>query len=379
MKARRAGTFGTACLSLLLGCGAPPGPANASPSAMLEPRVVPRTMHAATADPPRRVKAEPEPEASCGPGQIAWRPQQCRFAECQDGRIAAASDDDDVFRDCLRPLQLVLQFPLQDSHLTVKQLAELENLAEKAGVLGVKQLTVTGQQSWDEAPDARAKTPLSRVRATVVRDALTVAAQLSVEVKDGGTRPRRDVTGEAQARSVTVSMAPLEASALPTASAPFTLPWTECESNVTVRTPITLTTRDGDVQVEICRNGKCSRGIVQSSYFAVWPGQGGSVMSGDFQAWLSMEPTPEQLVHNGEIEMGKGEGPASFFLTVSFQDPNIRDTDAFRFRLLRRRKEPALDWSGKLTFEHLKPHPTRPVPACLSGTLEIPQERHSLR
>ena len=373
MNAPLAGSLGAACLLLLLGCGAPRTPSNASPSAAWEPRVVPRRMRAAKPEASAQSTVKSEPEMRCEPGQLAWRPLQCRFAACQAGRIAAPSENDDDFRDCLRPLGLVLQFSVNDSHLAVKQLAMLENLAAMAGVLGVKQLTISGGQSWDETPDVHAKTPLSVARATAVRDALTAAAPLSIEVTDGGTRPRRDVTGEAQARSVSVSMAPLSPNALPPGSAPFTLPWKVCESSVTLRTPITLRTRDGDVLVEVCRTGKCSRDILRSSYSAVWPGEVGSVMSGDFQAELSLKPTPEQLVHNGESELGKGEGPASFFLTVSLQDASIRETDVFRLRLERNRKEIALDWSGKLTFEHTKPHPTRPVPACLSASLEIPQ------
>lgn len=382
MSARRRTRLSAAFLLLSMGCGSPRVPAHALPSMAVLPRVTPHKMRSAPIEPSTRTELPRAPEVSCQPGQLAWRPEQCRFAECENGHIAAASNDDDELRDCLRPLGLELRFSPNDARLAVKQLAELENLAAMASVLGVPQLTVSGRQSWDETPDARAKAPLSVLRANAVRDVLAghvTPRPLAIAVEDGGTRPRRDVTGEAGARIVTVAMPPFAPSAMPPASAPFSLPWTVCESNVTLRTPITLSTRDGDVLVEVCRNGKCSRGIVRSSYYAVWPGEGSSVMNGDFQAVLAMKPTAQQLVHNGEIELGKGEGPASFWLSVSIQDPDIRETDVFRWRLLRRRKEPALDWSGKLSFERTKPHPTRPVPACLSGSLEITQDRHSLR
>jgi len=166
-------------------------------------------------------------------------------------------------------------------------------------------------------------------------------------------------------------MTPLDASHLPAATAPFTLPWQSCESEVTFRTVLSMTTHDGIVVAEICRNGKCSRAGMDSSYHAVWPGEMGSVMNGEFKANLVLEPTEEQLVRNGQFELGTGEGPASFNLRVSMQDASIRETDQFRFRIYRRRTELALDWSGKLEFTRTRPHPTRDVPPCLRAVRDL--------
>jgi hypothetical protein len=271
----------------------------------------------------------------------------------------------------LRPLALYLTFDRNSATLSVKQLGELENLAAKANVLDVKQLSVLGRQNWDEAPDLHAKTPLSLARASAVRAALAAATRIPITASDGGTQRRRYGMDDQAGRSVEVGMTPLDANHLPAASAPFTLPWKICESEVSFHTVLSMTTHDGIVVAEICRNGKCSRAGIDSSYHAVWPGGMGSVMNGDFQANLSLEPTAEQLVRNGRFELGTGEGPASFNLRVSMQDPSIREADRFRFRIYQHRTELALDWSGKLEFTRTRPHPTRDVPPCLSAVREL--------
>jgi hypothetical protein len=132
-----------------------------------------------------------------------------------------------------------------------------------------------------------------------------------------------------------------------------------------------MTTHDDVVLVEMCRNGKCSRAALNAKLLAVWPGAGGSVMNGDFEGYLSLEPTEEQQVHNGEFELGTGEGPASFNLRISMKDPSIRESEAFHFRLYRRRTEVMLDWSGRLEFTRTRPHPTRDVPPCLSAVRDV--------
>jgi len=238
-------------------------------------------------------------------------------------------------------------------------------------MLHVTQLNVQGLQNWDETPDLHAKTPLSLERANVVRAVLVAVTHIPVVVSDGGTKRRGSGSDEPFARGAQVTIAPLDPSRLPPATGPFSLPWKECESKVTLRTVLTMTTHDDIVIVEICRNGKCSRAALNAKLLAVWPGGEGSVMSGDFEGDLWLEPTPEQQVHNAEVELGTGEGPASFKLRVSMQDPSIRESDAFRFRIYRRRTEVMLDWSGPLEFTRTRPHPTRDVPPCLSAVQDV--------
>lgn len=358
--------------ALLVGCRDARVPASAPPEFAHDlPRVSPRPPPSATSvDTPAAPARAPVNDAPrCEPGQIAWQPAHCGFDVCTDGKLVGPLRDE--LRDCLRPLALYLTFDRNSTTLAVQQLAELENLAAKAEVLGVQQLSVLGRQNWDEAPDLHAKVPLSLARANAVQRALAAATHIPITVNDGGTQRRRYGLDDRSGRTVEVGMTPLDASHLPAASAPFTLPWLSCESEVTFRTVLSMTTHDGIVVAEICRNGKCSRAGMDSTYHAVWPGGMGSVMNGDFQANLSLEPTAEQLVRNGQFELGTGEGPASFNLRVSLHDASIRETDQFRFRLYRRRTELALDWSGKLEFTRRRPHPTRDVPPCLSAVRDV--------
>ncbi len=354
--------------ALLFGCQTHVSGSAAPQSAQNPARVSPRPPpSAAYQDPPPALPQTP----SCTPGQVAWQPAHCSFVACgEDGHLGTPSSDTVV--DCLHPLSAYPTFNRNAKTLSVKQLAELENLAARADVLHVTQLNVLGLQDWDETPDLHAQTPLSLERANVVRAVLAAVTHIPVVASDGGTKRRRNSgNDDPDARVARVTMAPLDASHLPPATAPFSLPWSECESGVTFRTVLTMTTHDDIVVVEICRNGKCSRAALNAQLLAVWPGGEGSVMIGDFKADLALEPTEEQQIQNGKFELGTGEGPASFNLRVSMHDASISENDKFRFRIYRRRTEVMLDSAGPLEFRRTPPHPTRDVPPCLNAVQEV--------
>lgn len=362
----RAGVTPAAAALALLACQSGPAPRVSVPAA-----APPLTLSLAG---PEAAKA---PEAAgCEPGQLLWKPELCRFASCQDGKFETPRG---WFADCERPLNTQVSFEANDATLSVNERGSLENLAVMAEALGVQSLTVTGHQSWDEKPDSKAPVPLSRARANATRDALQAVTKIPIEVVDGGTRERRYVTGEELEHKAQVSMTPLDDALRHREVPPFKLPWTLCQSEVTFTTEISIGTTDGKILAEICRNGACSRTDIPATQLAVWPGRMGATMSGDFEGNLTMDPTEAQVKRNNLDTLGKGTGPASFHLKVSVEDDLIASTDTFRLRLLRNRKNVALDWSGKLEFKATKRHPTQAVPPCLKATLAIPQEKHTLR
>lgn len=314
--------------------------------------------------------------AGCEPGELLWKPALCRFSSCQAGQFVTPGN---WFADCERPLGAQINFEPSDASLSVNARGSLENLAVMAEALGVQKLTVTGRQSWDEKPDSKAPVPLSRARADAARDALQAVTKIAIEVVDGGTRERRYVTGEDFEHKAQVSMTPLDEALRQREVPPFKLPWTLCQSKVTFTTEISISTTDGQVLAKICRNGACSRTDIPATQLAVWPGGLRATMKGDLDGSLSMEPTEAQLANFNEEMMGKGTGPASFNLEVSFEDERIGPSDTFQLRLLRNRKVVALDWSGKLEFQATKRHATRDVPPCLQATHAIPQAEHELR
>lgn len=313
---------------------------------------------------------------TCEPGELLWKPALCRFASCQAGKFETPRG---WFADCERPLNTQVGFEPSDATLSVNARGSLENLAVMAEALGVKSLTVTGHQSWDELPDSKAPVPLSRARAHAARDALQAITKIPIEVVDGGTRERRHVTGEEFEHKAMVSMTPLDDALKSRELPPFKLPWTLCQSEVKFTTEISIATTDGEILAEICRNNACSRTDIPATQLAVWPGGMGSTMKGDFEGNLTMEPTDAQQARNTAETLGKGTGPASFKLEVSFEDERISANDTYRLRLLRNRKDVALDWSGKLEFATVRRHATREAPPCLTATRAIPQGEHSLR
>jgi len=324
-------------------------------------------------------RAERAPQ--CRPDELVWQPQFCVFARCTQGAFVVPERQQ---ADCQRPLGTTLSFSLNQKALSTNHIGYLENLAKMADILGVKQLLVAGRQSYDETPDAKNKTPLSLLRARAVRDALTQATKIPIEVKDGGTTSRLRGSPDIF-REVAVTMAPLEENHA-ASQAPFVLPWKPCDSRVTFRTQIAITKHDGDVLVEVCRDKACSRGIIETSLYAAWAGGGGAIMSGDLDASQSLQETRQQVIRNGfnALENGgmpaemDGEKPVSFAFEVSFEDPAISESSTYSLRLLRRRTDVALDWSGKLTFQRTLRHPTRDPAPCLKAELEIPRANHSL-
>lgn len=313
---------------------------------------------------------------NCEPGELLWKPALCRFASCQAGKFETPRG---WFADCDRPLSTQVGFQPSDASLSVNARGSLENLVVMAEALGVTSFTVTGHQSWDEKPDSKAAVPLSRARANATRDALRAVTTIPIEVVDGGTRERRYVTGEEMEHKATVGTAPFADGQLARELPPFKLPWTLCQSKVTFTTEISISTTDGQILAEICRASACTRTDIPATSLAVWPGGMGAVMKGDFDGSLSMQPTEAQLLRNDPETLGKGTGPASFNLEVSFDDERISATDTYRLRLLRNRKDVALDWSGKLEFATVRRHATREAPPCLTATRAIPQGEHSLR
>lgn len=363
----RAAASQVAAALALLACQSGPAPRVGAP------RAAPPPLTFSLAGP----EAAKAPEAAgCQSGQLLWKPELCRFARCQDGKFETPRG---WFADCERPLSAQVTFQPSDAALSVNARGSLENLAVMAEALGVTSLAVTGHQSWDEKPDSKAPVPLSRARANAARDALQAVTHIPIEVVDGGTRERRYVTGEDSEHKAQVSMKPLDEALRHREVPPFELPWTICQSKVTFTTEISISTTDGEIIAEICRNGACSRTDIPATRLAVWPGGMGATMKGDFEGNLEMEPTEAQLKRNNLDTLGKGTGPASFELKVSVEDDLIAPTDTFRLQLLRNRKEVALDWSGKLEFETTKRHATRAVAPCLKATLAIPQDKHTLR
>jgi hypothetical protein len=319
----------------------------------------------------------------CTEGELVWQPTFCVFAYCELGQFVTPRQQS---ADCQRPLGLNLRFELDEKKLSTNHIGSIENFATRADVLGVTKLYVEGGQSYDEKPDAKSKMPLSLQRATIVRDALAKVTRIPVEVEDGGTTSRTRGTASLF-RTVSVTMAPLAHDHAGAKTTPFTLPWSYCESSVTFRTQIALTKHDGAVLAEVCRDKACSRAVIDSSYWATWPGGGGDTMNGDFDALLSMNATRQQQIRTGlnmttvgGMHRGlDGETPASFDLEVSFKHEAISEASTYSLKLYRRRTELALGWSGKLTFERTLRHPTRdPVP-CLRAELEIPRKDHVLR
>jgi hypothetical protein len=318
----------------------------------------------------------------CKEGELVWQPTFCAFAHCELGQFVTPRQQS---ADCQRPLGLNLRFLLDEKKLSTNHLGSIENFAIMADVLGVTKLHVEGGQSYDEKPDAKSKTPLSLERATVVRDALAKVTRIPIEVEDGGTTSRTRGTASLF-RTVSVTMTPLAHDHAGAKTTPFTLPWSYCESSVTFRTQIAVTKRDGAVLAEVCRDKACSRAVIDASYWATWPGGGGDAMKGDFDALLGLNATRQQQIRTGlnMTTLGgaynglDGESPAYFDLDVSFRGEGISEASTYSLRLYRRRKELALEWSGKLTFERTLRHPTRdPVP-CLRAELEIPMKDHAL-
>jgi outer membrane protein OmpA-like peptidoglycan-associated protein len=351
----------------LLACQSGPAPRVSAPAA------APPPLEFSLAGP--EAAKTPKP-AACEPGELLWKPALCRFAACVAGQFETPRG---WLADCARPLNTQVRFEPSDATLSVNARGSLENLAVMAEALGVLSLTVTGHQSWDEKPDSKAPVPLSRERANAVRDALQAVTKIAIEVVDGGTRERRYVTGEEFEHKAMVSMTPLDDALKSRELPPFKLPWTLCQSEVKFTTEISISTKDGQILAEICRNGACSRTDIPATQLAVWPGGMGATMKGDFEGNLTMEPTEAQMMRNTEETLGKGTGPASFNLEVSFEDERISPNDTFRLRLLRNRKDVALDWSGKLELQATKRHATQAVPPCLKATLAIPQSQHGLR
>lgn len=318
----------------------------------------------------------------CKGGELVWQPTFCVFAYCEHGQFVTPRQQS---ADCERPLGLNLSFELDEKKLSTNHIGSIENFAIRADVLGVTKLHVEGGQSYDEKPDAKSKTPLSLQRATIVRDALAKVTRIPIEVEDGGTTSRTRGTASLF-RTVSVTMAPLAHDHAGAKTTPFTLPWSYCESSVTFRTQIALTKHDGAVLAEVCRDKACSRAVIDSSYWATWPGGGGDAMKGDFDALLGLNATRQQQIRTG-LHMTMiggtyrgldGESPAFFDLDVSFRGEAISEAQTFSLKLYRRRTELALDWSGKLRFERTLRHPTRdPVP-CLRAELEVPMKDHAL-
>lgn len=322
-------------------------------------------------------EAAKTPEAAgCEPGELLWKPALCRFASCVAGQFETPRG---WAFDCERPLNTQIQFEPSDANLSVNAQGSLENLAVMAEALGVQHLAVTGHQSWDETPDSKAPVPLSRARANKARDALQAVTKIPIEVVDGGTRERRYVTGEDFEHKVMVSMTPLDDALRNRELPPFKLPWTLCSSEVKFTTEISISTTDGQILAEICRGSSCTRTDIPATQLAVWPGGMGATMKGDFEGNLTMAPTEAQQARNTAETLGKGTGPASFNLEVSFEDERISASDTYRLRLLRNRKDVALDWSGKLEFNIVRRHATREAPPCLQAALAIPQQEHELR
>jgi hypothetical protein len=313
---------------------------------------------------------------ACEDGKYVWDESACRFVPCFRGGILAS---DDQLVDCQRPLGADLEFSLNEATISTMQRAELENLAFLADRLGVKELWVLGEQSWDEKPDRKTARPLSVQRAEAVEAVLARVTRIPIVVKDQGTRRRRFVTDEEAARRASVSTAAREPNAPAPASEPFSLPWKICESSAALRTEIAITTDDGDILVEVCRNDRCSRGGIRTSYYAVYPGNGGAAMKGDFDALLSLTPTRLQTIRNvAGARENPGDGKAHFRMEIGFRDATLREEDVYRLHLFRRRTEPVLEWSGKLTYQRVVPNATADVPPCLEGSVALPVAGHRL-
>jgi hypothetical protein len=110
-------------------------------------------------------------------------------------------------------------------------------------------------------------------------------------------------------------------------------------------------------------------------------------MRGDLEVSQSLRKTRRQIIRNGLNALANGgvpgeqdgEAPASFEFEASLDGPEISESSTYGLKLLRRRSEVVLEWSGKLAFARIPRHPTRDPEPCLQAELEIPRAEHELR